>query len=79
MTPEEIDRLAELHLVADDDGCIYGTEAFASAVEAATIEQCAKIVDEEADNARDEHYYPGVVSAFEDCADAIRALAKEKS
>jgi hypothetical protein len=70
MTPKEIDRLFK------SNSSLYD---FAAAIEAATIERCEKIVDEEADNARDDHYYPGVVSAFEDCADAIRALAKEKS
>lgn len=41
----------------------------------AALDEAAKLVDAEAENARREHYYPGVVGAFEECAEAIRALA----
>lgn len=40
----------------------------------AALEESAGIVDAEAENARQEHYYPGVVGMLEESAAAIRAL-----
>lgn len=60
-TSLEVDRLRALAEQASD-------------VRNAALEEAALIVDAEEDNAREEHYYPGVVQGYEECAAAIRAL-----
>lgn len=47
MSPDEITRLARLHLVVNDDWRIFGVEAFARAIEqAATRKVVALIADD---------------------------------
>ncbi|QGZ66325.1 hypothetical protein [Paraburkholderia acidisoli] len=45
---------------------------------AAALEEAAQLIDEETENARHERLYPGLVGTLEECADAIRALAKSE-
>jgi hypothetical protein len=49
MNNDEIERLAELHLVADDDGEIYGLEQYVQAIERdASIRDLYAVVDNDA-------------------------------
>lgn len=57
----------------DDEGIAWSAW---QASRSAALEEAAILVDAEADNARDEHYYPGVVGAFEEGAASIRRRAK---
>jgi hypothetical protein len=66
MMPEEVDRLFK------SNSSLYD---FAAAIEAATIERCAKVCDEVAEHRSTNEMQVGARL----CADAIRALAKEKS
>lgn len=43
-------------------------------VRAEALEEAARVVDAEEDNAREEHYHPGLVGCLEACAASIRAL-----
>lgn len=45
---------------------------------AEALEEAAQLIDEETENARHERLYPGLVGTLEECADAIRALAKSE-
>jgi hypothetical protein len=58
-----------------EDQFVNVARAIWQASRRAALEEAASIVDAEAENARQERYYPGVVGAFEECAAAIPALA----
>jgi hypothetical protein len=60
-----------VHMSWTEDACWFAWQASRRAA----IEEAASIVNAEAENARQERYYPGVVGAFEECAAAIHALA----